>query len=94
MREAVDDEEETGAGEQGAEHVETGLVLAPATRNEERHTNDGEAREEEVDEEAPAPRGPLGQRATEEQPDRRTGPTDGAVDREGLGALSGIAERR
>ena len=94
MREAVDNKEETGAREQGAGHVKMGLMLAPATGNEKHHPDDGEARKEEIDEEAPAPRGPLGQCATEEQPNRRTRPTDCAVDREGFGALAGIAERR
>jgi hypothetical protein len=50
--------------------------------------------EEEVDEEAPAPRSPLGQRAAEEEPNGRARATERPVDREGLGPLLGVAKGR
>ena len=49
--------------------------------------------EEEIDEEAPAPRGPLGERPAEYQADRGARTSDDAVDGKGGGSLLGFGER-
>ena len=50
-------------------------------------------REDEVDEQGPAPRDVGGQNATEEETDGATRPGDAAVDAEGLAPLGRIGER-
>ncbi len=61
VREAVDDEEESRATEQRAEDVETRVVLAFSPGDEQRDADDSDRREDEIDEETPPPRRPLGQ---------------------------------
>ena len=64
------------------------IVLQPQER-----ARGGDGREDEVDEQGPAPRDVGGQNATEEEADGAARPGDAAVDAEGLAPLGRIGER-
>ena len=93
--EPVDHAEHAGRGEHHAQHVQPGLAVGRLVAPQQQHApDDGQAGEDQVHVQAPAPGQVLGQDPAEHQADRAAGAHDRAVDAERPAALLRVGERR
>ena len=92
--EPVDQAEHRGRDERDAGQVQPGPGAGALLLEQQHRSGAGEACEDQVHVQAPAPGQVLGQDPAEHQADRAAGAHDRAVDAERLAALLRIAERR
>jgi len=92
--EPVDQAEHRGRDQRGAGQVQPGPGAGPLPGEQQHRSGHGEAREDQVHIQAPAPGQVLGQDPAQHQADRAAGAHDRAVDAERLAALVRVAERR
>ena len=91
--EAVDEEEEpTGDGHR-TRNVVTGSGVPLALLDDSGHRKGGDQGNRYVDEECPPPRGELGERSTQHEPDGGTAAGDGSVHAECSCSFVGLRER-
>ncbi len=93
LGETVDQADQPGGDGQRPGNVVARFPLGPALPHDRQCGGGCEQRDRDVDQQAPAPGGVLGQHAAEDEPERGAATGDRAINTEGAGTFSGLGER-